>query len=99
MVHVSIHTDNDGPYQAAIIGTLSGIAVIVMITVPVVVSIVVIVKVRRAQQGTYVCACIFMYLQCNKYNNFTVNRDHSLKKKRKQGWSPTPAGILVGIYL
>ena len=61
MVHVSIHTDNDGPYQAAIIGTLSGIAVIVMIAVPVVVSIVVIVKVRRAQQGTYVhaylCIC------------------------------------------
>ena len=27
-------------------------------------------------------------------SNFTVNRD---QKVRKQGWSPTPADILVGI--
>ena len=30
-----------------------------------------------------------------KFSNFTVDRDH--KKVRKQGWSPTPADILLGI--
>ena len=29
-----------------------------------------------------------------KGSNFTVDRDHSYQK---QGWSPTPADILVGI--
>ena len=32
----------------------------------------------------------------NKNSNFTVNRDYGYKKY-KQGWSPTPADILVGI--
>ena len=33
-----------------------------------------------------------------KISNFTVKRDHSyIYKVNKQGWSPTPADILVGI--
>ena len=32
-----------------------------------------------------------------KLSNFTVNRDHTYKKVRKQGWLPTDADILVGI--
>ena len=34
-----------------------------------------------------------------KFCNFTVDRDHNYKKfkVRKQGWSPTPADILVEI--
>jgi len=34
----------------------------------------------------------FQLYKCN--SNFTVNRDQ-LYKVRKQGWSPTPADILV----
>ena len=42
---------------------------------------------------------IIMISQKNqtKISNFTVDRDHNYKKVRKQGWSPIPADILVGI--